>query len=298
MLSDYSLLIEFNKKPVTGYMIQYLVDLTSKLIKVPTSAEFNTSVPKLSTFIKRLIVSSNVQTSTLMATTVYLTRLKNIIPTDAYGIETTRHRIFLGCLILVSKTLNDISPKNRHWAEYTGKLLDIEEVNTIELELLEYFKWNTKIEMKDLINSLRPVLTIYKNEMMKEIEKDNLLYFNAPLAVGTYKKLFQSDYNLPENIKPKRRLASQVSISSISTISTIDTKSSFGNVESIFEEDLLSNPYNIPLTETSTVEPPVKKDYSTVLNKRSSYWSINFKKINCLKTNKFQKFKNNLLKKE
>ena len=33
------------------------------------------------------------------------------------------------------------------------ELLDIEEVNTIELELLEYFKWNTKIEMKDLINN-------------------------------------------------------------------------------------------------------------------------------------------------
>ena len=294
MLSDYNILIEFNKKPVTGYMIQYMVDLTSKLINVPTSAELNTSVPKLSTFIKRLIMSSKVQTSTLMATTVYLTRMKNIIPRDAYGMETTSHRIFLGCLILVSKTLNDISPKNKHWVEYTGGLLNIEEVNTIEVELLEYFKWNTKIETKDLINSLRPLLDIHKNEMIKEIEKNNLLYFNAPLAVITYKRLYQSKYNLPENIKPKKRFASQVSTSSISSNST---KSSLSNVESIFEEDLLLNPYNIPLTKTSTVELPVKKDYSTVTNKRSSFWSMDFKKSNYLKTNKFQKFKNNLLKK-
>ena len=294
MLSDYNTLIEFNKKPVTGEMVQYLVDITSKLVKVPTSRECNTLTPKLSTFIKRLTIQSNVQTSTLMATAVYLTRLKDIIPKDVYGMETTRHRIFLGCLILVSKTLNDTSPKNKHWAEYTGGLLNIQEVNTIERELLEYFKWDIKIEINDLLKSLRPLLDKHKIEMIKEIEKSNLLYFNAPLAVSPHKKPFHGHNNFPEDEKRKCRSTSQVSIPSISSNST---KSSFGNVDSIFEGEELLNPYTIPLTESFTMESPKKIDSATVSNKESSTWSMKFKKSNYLKTDKFVKFKNSLLKK-
>lgn len=294
MLDDYSTLIEFNKKPVSDDMVQYLVNLTSKLIKIPTNKTCNTSAPNLSTFIKRLIVQSNVHTSTLMATAVYLARLKNIIAKDAYGMESTRHRIFLGCLILVSKTLNDTSPKNKYWAEYTGGLLNIQEVNTIERELLEYFKWDIRIETNDLLKSLKPLLDKHKIEMMKEKEKTNLLYFNAPLAVSPRKKPFYVNNNLPEEIKHKRRSTSQVSIPSISSNSI---KSSFGNVDLIFEKEELSNPYTIPLTGSFIIESPRKNDSITISNKGQPNWPISFKKSNYLKTDKFVKFKNSLLKK-
>lgn len=297
MMNDYHTLLEFNRKPVNNDMVQYLVKLTSALIKVPPTSEWASNVPRLTVFIKKLVIHSNVQTSTLMATTVYLTKLKNIIPNDVYGIETTIHRIFLGCLILASKILNDTSPMNKHWTKYTDGLLNIYEVNTIERELLEYFQWDIRINTEELINSMRPLLDNHKAEMIKELERNNLFYFNAPLSTSPHKRQLLFNNNMNVKLDEMSSVARSVSPLSIPSISSSSTMSTFSNVESIFEAEEPYNPYNVPLTEYITNDSSTKKHRDDTKDKEMSNWSINLKHSNYLKPDKLMKFKNTLFKK-
>lgn len=287
-------------------MVQYLVKLTSALIKVPPTSEWASNVPRLTVFIKRLVIHSNVQTGTLMATSVYLTKLKDIIPSDVYGIETTIHRIFLGCLILASKILNDTSPMNKHWTKYTDGLLNIYEVNTIERELLEYFQWDIRINTDELINSMRPLLDNHKLEMMKEAERNNLFYFNAPLSTSPHKRqtLFNINNSNNNNYSIRSdhsdsipRFARSVSPLSIPSISSTSSMSNFSNVESIFEAEEPYNPYTVPLTESITIDSPTKQHGDDIKDKEISNWSIHLKNSNYLKSDKLLKLKKSLFKK-
>lgn len=176
-------------------MVQYLVDVTGSLIKVRSSAYPSpppspTDAPvTLFEFIRRLIKHSNVQTPTLMSTLVYLARLKTILPSNVYGLKTTRHRIFLGCLILAAKTLNDSSPINKHWAAYTDGLLSISEVNTLERELLEYLDWDLTMTNNDLICALSHFLTPIKHELKKKQQEQIIqrqkVYFSGAHTQAT-----------------------------------------------------------------------------------------------------------------
>ncbi|KAL6937765.1 hypothetical protein ACO0RG_004288 [Hanseniaspora osmophila] len=166
---DHQALKLFLRKKVDETMIQYLAYHTNKIIKIESedveednkngescassSQKRESAIPSLENFIKGLIIGSNVQTTTLMSTVVLLKRLQKIIPKNVYGIETTRHRIFIGSLIIVAKMLNDSSPLNKHWCNYTNGLLTLLELNIIEKELLEYFNWNLKFEEQELIQS-------------------------------------------------------------------------------------------------------------------------------------------------
>ncbi|KAH8756121.1 hypothetical protein F5883DRAFT_570399 [Diaporthe sp. PMI_573] len=76
-------------------------------------------LPTLEEFITHLVSSSGVQVPTLMSTLVYLSRLHSRLQPTAKGLRCTAHRIFLASLVLAAKYLNDISPKNKHWANYS-----------------------------------------------------------------------------------------------------------------------------------------------------------------------------------
>ncbi|KAL6940435.1 hypothetical protein ACO0QE_004335 [Hanseniaspora vineae] len=181
---DHQALKLFLRKKVDETMIQYLAYHTNKIIKIESeeleangdnneaytssSDKRESAIPSLENFIKGLIIGSNVQTTTLMSTVVLLKRLQKIIPKNVYGIETTRHRIFIGSLIIVAKMLNDSSPLNKHWCNYTNGLLTLLELNIIEKELLEYFNWNLKFEEQELVSSLSPLLLPIKEQMLQQ----------------------------------------------------------------------------------------------------------------------------------
>jgi hypothetical protein len=121
----------------------------------------DTSLPTVEEFITQLVVSSNVQVPTLMSTLVYLTRLKSKLQPMARGLRCTTHRIFLAALILSAKYLNDSSPKNKHWANYTH--INTEhysfgfnrtEVNLMEKQLLFLLEWDLRITQHDLYREL------------------------------------------------------------------------------------------------------------------------------------------------
>ena len=119
------------------------------------------SLPSLEEFITQLVVSSNVQVPTLMSTLVYLNRLKSRLQPMAKGLRCTTHRIFLASLILAAKYLNDSSPKNKHWANYSVISTDAysfgfsrTEVNLMEKQLLFLLDWELRITEDDLYREL------------------------------------------------------------------------------------------------------------------------------------------------
>lgn len=168
-MSNYEVLKTFARQPVTAAMVDFLAATTASVIQVKKStkeyspmgdllvASVKPTTP-LPVFINRLIEYSNVQAATLMTTLVYLNRLRNILPGNAVGMETTRHRIFLAALILSAKSLNDSSPLNKHWTKYTDGLLTNNEVNLAERELISLLKWNLTVKEDELLVALQPFL--------------------------------------------------------------------------------------------------------------------------------------------
>ncbi|KAL6875172.1 hypothetical protein J3F83DRAFT_548853 [Trichoderma novae-zelandiae] len=130
------------------------------------------ALPTLEEFITQLVVSSNVQVPTLMSTLVYLNRLKAKLQPMARGLRCTTHRIFLAALILSAKYLNDSSPKNKHWANYTHMNTDYysfgftrTEVNLMEKQLLFLLEWELRISEHDLYRELDSFLEPLRTKM-------------------------------------------------------------------------------------------------------------------------------------
>ncbi|GME95215.1 unnamed protein product [Ambrosiozyma monospora] len=171
-MSDVQALYIFLRKPVSTEMIDFLVSTTNSIIQIqPTSLKKYNETPPLSKFIQNLITYSHVQTPTLMSTLVYLTRLGSILPPNSTGMETTRHRIFLGALILAAKNLNDSSPMNKHWCKYTDGLLSLKDINALEVELIGYLGWqNLRITNLDLLNNFSYFLAPIKSKLRKQMD--------------------------------------------------------------------------------------------------------------------------------
>lgn len=177
---------QFVYQPVGRDMISYLADAALNVIACdsnlmppapvdtrnlpptpPRSPEPRTvrsedgGLPTLEEFITQLVVSSNVQVPTLMSTLVYLGRLKSKLQPMARGLRCTTHRIFLASLILAAKYLNDSSPKNKHWANYSNINTEMysfgfsrTEVNLMEKQLLFLLEWDLRITEEDLYREL------------------------------------------------------------------------------------------------------------------------------------------------
>ncbi|KAJ2970730.1 hypothetical protein NUW58_g9609 [Xylaria curta] len=190
---------QFIHLPVSHTMIYHLADAASKVIQCdpnmmppPTQPESryptpprtpspkavrcsDNGLPTLEEFITQLVVSSHVQVSTLMSTLVYLTRLKSRLQPAAKGLRCTTHRIFLAALILSAKYLNDSSPKNKHWANYSNVQGDgysfgfsRTEVNLMEKQLLFLLDWDLRITEEDLYRELDMFLAPIRDEIETE----------------------------------------------------------------------------------------------------------------------------------
>lgn len=188
---------QFVYMPVSSKMVKYLARRASEVIQcepisprsshmppsppqTPPNDECNSDqpdLPSLERFICSLVRKSNVQAATLMSSLVYLGRLKRRLPPVAKGLRCTTHRIFLATLILTAKFLNDSSPKNKHWAEYSHVRayapfgFSRTEVNLMEKQLLFLLDWDLNISEDDLFLHLEPFLAPIRSEIEEQEEQ-------------------------------------------------------------------------------------------------------------------------------
>lgn len=237
---DSEALKVFSKQPVSQQMVEFLAATTSSVLRLkptdaPPSKKFGSLVvtPKvvsLTHFIRRLIDHSHVRTPTLMASLVYLNRLRNALPGNAMGMETTLHRIFLAALILSAKTLNDSSPLNKHWTTYTDGLLTNKEVNAAERDLIGLLKWDLNVHESELVTVLQPFLMPIKNDIItrRKTESNTKQEYYRLSSLNSIRSLASS------------RSSSKYSIFSASNYSLASAKSgreeSYGNLRSPLRE--------------------------------------------------------------
>ncbi|KAF9076687.1 cyclin-domain-containing protein [Rhodocollybia butyracea] len=125
--------------------------IASSVVSIPSpNCSYNSvaSVP-LRDFIGHLVRRAHVQVSTLLATLIYLERLRSRLPIFTRGTTpSTRHRLFLATLIVASKYLNDSTLKNKHWAQ-CAVFFSLKEITLMETELLNFLDYDLRFDEEE-----------------------------------------------------------------------------------------------------------------------------------------------------
>lgn len=250
-MSDAEAIQIFLKSPVTQDMIHHLVSVTLQILPCENSKTITETIPSppnspnskpiiktkplpsLMTFITKLVRYTNVYTGTLMSTIIYMNRLKQRLPNDAKGLPCTRHRIFLACLIIASKNLNDSSPKNKHWAKYTDGLFKKDDVNLMERQLLMLLDWNVQIDNNDLVHVWKRFLNPIKADLKKQSRIRNNL--SKGMLVGSTQTII-----VPKEIIPSNSSTSLSSISS--SVSSLSLHSRNSSISTTTSNSVYSSP--------------------------------------------------------
>jgi len=99
-------------------------------------------------FATGVIQKSQVTLPIILVALVYIERSRPhlFIEVEQWACE----RIFLGALVVASKYVNDISPKNTYWAAWTG-VFGKRDIGRVEREFLDVLDWELSLRESDVI---------------------------------------------------------------------------------------------------------------------------------------------------
>ncbi|KAG1470795.1 hypothetical protein G6F56_002476 [Rhizopus delemar] len=155
---------QLNQKPISEDLLFYVtIQAYSAVPKYRLNHDTNSAIfsasdrlcsqlPSLSSFITLIVNRARVKAGTLLGSLVFLTKMTKKLPTTARGMPCTSYRIFLACLIVSSKTFNDVSPKNSYWCRQ-AIYFTLGEINLMEKQLLILLEYRTWIKPIEFINT-------------------------------------------------------------------------------------------------------------------------------------------------
>ncbi|CAI5760030.1 unnamed protein product [Candida verbasci] len=260
---DLQALQIFLQGPISHDMIHKLVVATLQVIpcKDTKSSTYTTTnntikqLPSLMTFLTKLIKYTNVYTGTLLATLIYLQKLKIKLPKNVQGLACTRHRILLTCLILSSKFHNDSSPKNKHWAKYTDGLFNVKDINLMERQLIYLLNWDLKVSNEEMCIAYQSFLEPIKLELIKQEKLKR--YKQQQQQQQTKERLSLSPLQL------HYRQNSSSSINSVNSSTTVESQYSNSEIShSTSSSSIASTTSNS--SHTSPLQVKVPKNYDLV----------------------------------
>lgn len=267
------------KSPVSQEMIYKIVVSTLQILPCPETKTFKGSgtdsrekqLPSLMTFLTRLVRYTNVYTGTLLATLVYLNRLKSRLPKDAHGMPCTRHRILLSCLILSSKFHNDSSPKNKHWARYTDGLFSTKDINLMERQLIYLLNWDLRVSNAEMIGQLKKFLLpiaedLVNSERMRRYLKEQKEHIEHQLQRMPSGAKSPSPH-LSRSSSNSSTLSLHYRQKSVSSMSSESSSEPSPEIKSLKQAKIFNSDYVNPMIELAALkEEKELSDFLTQLN--------------------------------
>ena len=172
--SEAEALRRFAHEPASDAMIDYLTSVASRVVECepshpqdpkqrqqlrpsafPDIAE-SEELPSLKQFIRHLVKRRSVTQLHLLATLVYLERVKGQSVQMAH--QSVFYRIFFASFLLSIKALEDYPSPNKRWAEHTLMKFSLDEINIMETQMLKLLRWNAMTSEHELWTEMQRFL--------------------------------------------------------------------------------------------------------------------------------------------
>jgi len=141
-------------KQLIDYVVDCVADTVDFAMGRPSQPRGRTAsrrpgLSKFTTFATDVLTRAEVTTPTILVALTYIDRAKPHlhIALEEWALE----RVFLGALIIASKTTNDSTLKNVHWALCTG-VFGKRDVGRIEREFLDVLDWELGFSEADILS--------------------------------------------------------------------------------------------------------------------------------------------------
>jgi G1/S-specific cyclin PLC1 len=155
--------------PLSSSMIIHVAKKAAKAVpRISHDKEnvYDTHLPSIEEFVASVITRSDVSVPVLIASLVYLSRLRTYLPSAATGCPSTPHRLVLVALILADKAHNECGTRNAYWSQCSAvpehNFLGFSngEVNRMERQFLYLLDWDIRIDPRDLYDQLEPLIML------------------------------------------------------------------------------------------------------------------------------------------
>ncbi|CEG69806.1 hypothetical protein RMATCC62417_05814 [Rhizopus microsporus] len=183
-------------------------------------------LPSLPDFVDLVVKRAKTTPGTLLGTLVLLDNTSKMLPSTARGRPCSPYRVFLASLILASKALNDVCPKNLSWARY-ARYFCLTDINLMEKQLLILLQYKIFMKLNDIIQAYNGFLLFDMNQILQQVE------YSVNMATSSYYKPFQKQAFVTQTTDQQNTILSDDQIASYVIVYPDTTKNE--SIETISE---------------------------------------------------------------